>query len=40
MQEIAKPLHWDFEPFDVPEIDRVDWHQGYCRAVQLGGLPD
>jgi hypothetical protein len=33
----GKPLHWDFEPFDVPEIDRVDWHQGIAKRFNSAG---
>jgi hypothetical protein len=24
----GQPLHWEFEAFDLPPIDRVDWHGG------------
>jgi hypothetical protein len=33
---VGRPLHWDFEAFDLPPIDRVDWHRGIferCRAL-------
>jgi hypothetical protein len=33
----GKPLHWDFEPFDLPEIDRVDWHRGIAERFASAG---
>lgn len=31
------PLHWDFEPFPLPPIDRVDWHQGLAERFAAAG---
>jgi hypothetical protein len=33
----GQPLHWEFEAFDLPPIDRIDWHQGiHERFKELG----
>jgi len=34
----GSPLHWDFEPFDLPPIDRVDWHEGLAKRFEMAGL--
>lgn len=31
------PLHWEFDPFPLPPIDRVDWHQGIAERFRVAG---
>jgi hypothetical protein len=31
------PLHWDFEAFPLPPIDRVDWHRGLAERFAAAG---
>jgi hypothetical protein len=33
----GKPLHWEFEPFPLPPIDRLDWHRGLVERFALAG---
>ena len=35
----GQPLHWEFEPFDLPDIDRVDWHRGLVERFRHAGHP-
>jgi hypothetical protein len=34
----GRPLEWEFEPFNVPDIDPVDWHQGIVERFERAGL--
>ena len=33
----GQPLHWEFEAFDLPPIDRVDWHEGIHGRFKAAG---
>jgi hypothetical protein len=32
------PLHWEFEAFALPPIDRVDWHSGLHERFATAGI--
>lgn len=35
----GSPLHWTFDPFVLPPIDRVDWHKGIKERFEEAGYP-
>lgn len=35
----GSPLHWTFDPFALPPIDRVDWHKGIKERFEEAGYP-
>jgi hypothetical protein len=34
----GQPLEWEFEPFDLPYIDRLDWHRGIVERFKRADL--
>lgn len=35
---VGRPLEWEFQPFGVPEIDEVEWHQGIVERFTRVGI--
>jgi len=34
----GQPLEWEFEPFNVPDIDALDWHRGIVERFKRADL--
>lgn len=34
----GRPLEWEFQPFEVPDIDEVEWHQGIVERFTRAGI--